>query len=76
MKKPGTHSADVGLNIAAARVRCGLTKQALAERVKRDPSRISRIEAGDANITVDDLYEFAAALDTTPAQLLQGGDRA
>lgn len=58
--------------IRSARQRAGLTQQQqLAERVGRDQSEISRIESGQAALTVPLLLRLAGALRVPPGALLE-----
>lgn len=56
--------------IRRARLRAGLTQQQLAEKVGRDQSEISRIEAGKTALTVPLLLRLARALGVAPGALL------
>lgn len=55
---------DFGLMVAELRALRGLTQEQLAELVDLSPRQIQRLEAGDANITVERLFAVAAVLDT------------
>lgn len=70
MRKPGEHSAAVGQAVAERRTQMKLSQKQLGERIGKDASRVSRIEAGTSSITVDDLYELAGALGCSPRTLL------
>ncbi|WP_322034419.1 helix-turn-helix transcriptional regulator [Burkholderia sp. BCC1970] len=57
-------------NIKLYRERAGLTQRQVAERLDTDRNWVSTIEAGRANITLKTIEKFAAALETTPVELL------
>lgn len=61
--------------IRRARVRAGLTQAELAQRVGRDQSEISRIEAGKTALTVPLLLRLARALGVPPGALLDENRR-
>ncbi len=58
--------------IRTARLRAGLTQKEFAERVGRDQSEISRIEAGKTVLTVPLLLSMAETLGVRPGRLLSG----
>lgn len=57
------HAAQAGTEIRQAREERGLTQTALAIRLDVSPAYVSRLEAGQANMTVGSLARIAAALD-------------
>jgi transcriptional regulator with XRE-family HTH domain len=61
----------VGRNAARLRKAAGLTQEQLAERSGFSQQYISKLEQGRRNPTVVTLYELAAGLGATPADLLR-----
>lgn len=59
-----------GTNLRAARQRAGLSLEALAARSGVTWSYIGTLERGNANPALTTLLRLAAALNATPAQLL------
>ena len=64
---------ELGLNIAFYRKRCGLTQEALAERVGISRSHLSAIEAPNLlrPFSLELLFELADALHISPNKLLE-----
>ena len=64
---------ELGLNIAFYRKRCGLTQEALAERVGISSSLLSAIEAPNLlrPFSLELLFELADALHISPSKLLE-----
>jgi transcriptional regulator with XRE-family HTH domain len=60
----------IGHNILRHRNQLGWSQEALAAKVGKKQSDISRIEASQRDITLDELEEFAEALQTTPWELM------
>jgi transcriptional regulator with XRE-family HTH domain len=60
----------VGLNVRRTRIAIGMKQEALAELVGHTQQYISRLESGRRNPTIITLFEFAQALNTTPAALV------
>ncbi|APE04642.1 transcriptional regulator [Alteromonas sp. RW2A1] len=60
----------LGKQIRLARKSAGLSQEALALKAKLDRSYMGRIERGEANITVELLYQIAIAIGVTPKDLL------
>ena len=63
-------SARIGQKIRQARRLKGLSQEKLALNAKIDRSYMGRIERGEANITVDILYQLASILECEPQSLL------
>jgi transcriptional regulator with XRE-family HTH domain len=59
-----------GEHIRQLRDKNGLSLRELSYRCNIDNSKISKIEQGKVNITVLTLLDLAAALDTSPMELL------
>jgi transcriptional regulator with XRE-family HTH domain len=59
-----------GHRIQARRERIGLSRAALARKLKTSRVRIWRIETGKTPIRVDDLREFARALQVDISELV------
>jgi len=55
--------------LVAARQRSGLTQERLAETSGLSRSAIARLEAGEASISSDRLWDLAKALGTRPSEL-------
>lgn len=60
----------LGQCIRHARKTAGLSQEHLALKAKVDRSYMGRIERGEANITVEMLYQIARVLDVPPHTLL------
>nr|WP_270484840.1 helix-turn-helix transcriptional regulator [Gordonia jacobaea] len=55
--------------LVAARQRAGLTQERLAETSGLSRSAIARLEAGEASISSDRIWDLAKALGTRPSSL-------
>lgn len=64
----------IGQRIKEARLRRGMTQPNLAEAIGRDNSTISRWEAAEMVMNVDDLVKIAEALGMSACWLLTGGE--
>ena len=64
----------LGLNIAYYRKRLGFSQEQLAEIVNISRTHVSRIETADCAVSLDVLFDFAAALEVEPYQLLKDKD--
>ncbi|MCC5580615.1 helix-turn-helix transcriptional regulator [Microtetraspora sp. AC03309] len=53
---------DAG-SLRNTRIRLGLSLRSVASRADVDPAHLSRIERGEANLTVDVLYRLAVVLE-------------
>jgi transcriptional regulator with XRE-family HTH domain len=60
----------VGENIRQTRKEKGYSQEGLALSAKLDRSYVGRIERGEANITLDILYQIARAMDCDAKVLL------
>lgn len=60
----------LGTEIRAARNRQGLTQAALADRLGLRRTSVTNIEAGDQGLPLETFLDLAAALGTTPQDLL------
>ncbi len=60
----------LGDNIRARRAAKLMTQQTLADLCNMEKSNISRIERGQTNITIKNLYQIACGLETTMCDLL------
>ncbi len=67
--------ATVGRRVAELRRQRGLSQEALAGLLDRDPRWLARIEAGGQNVTIRTLVRLANALDVHAADLLRAGRR-
>lgn len=75
----GPTGAAVARNIKTWRQRLGLSYTALEKRTEENGRRIPaisirRVESETRRVDVDELITFAFALETTPAELLDGGE--
>ncbi len=61
----------IGNNIRTVREEKLMTQQTLADLCNMEKSNISRIERGQTNITIKNLYQIACSLETTMSELLQ-----
>jgi transcriptional regulator with XRE-family HTH domain len=64
------------LGKAVRELRGEMTQEALALRVGKAQGWISRLEAGEVNVTVRNLWRLAAGLDVTVAELAATAERA
>jgi transcriptional regulator with XRE-family HTH domain len=62
--------AEVGKLIRKKRKEMGFSQEAFALYSNIDRSYVGRIERGEANITLDLLYQIASSLSCDPKQLL------
>ena len=56
--------------VAAARKAAGMSQRALADRLKRSDSYISKFEAGERRLEVCEFIELCEAIGASPAQLI------
>ena len=59
----------IGCGLKQLRIHSGLTQQQLACRLRVTQSFISRLEAGERNLHVCDIFPYALALEVTPEKL-------
>lgn len=64
----------VAVHVIRFRNEAGLTQEQLAERMEKKQSWISRVEAGEENLTLKTLGQLAYALDKDPAEFLESVD--
>lgn len=62
------------MRIRVARLRAGLSQEALATRVRRTPESISNIERGQQLPALDTLFELVEVLDLPLTELLDTGN--
>ena len=60
----------IGQRIRLYRRNKGLTLEALAERIHKSKSSVSKYESGDIAVDIETLYEIASALDLDLWRLL------
>lgn len=60
----------VAVHVIRFRNESGLTQEELAERMGKKQSWISRVEAGEENVTLRTLGQFARALAKDPSEFL------
>ena len=56
--------------VAAARKAAGMSQRALADRLKRSDSYISKFESGERRLEVCEFIELCEAIGADPAQLI------
>ena len=61
-----------GQNLRHARLASGLTQAALARKARLSENTVSRLERGLCGMSVLTFMSLVNALETSPAQLLQG----
>ena len=61
-----------GKAVKAIRLRSKLSQEELGMRMGADQAYVSRIEAGQMNVTLETVEQVAAALQTDAADLLAG----
>ena len=66
----------IGQRIAACRREKHITQEQLAEHLDVSTAFISKIERGRTQISLERLVQICHYLDTTPARILEGTDRA
>ena len=66
---------DLGAMVRARREQEGMTQSQLAGRVGMTRTSITNIEKGRQKVQLDTLYDIAAALDTSPAELLPSAEK-
>lgn len=64
----------VAVHVIRFRNEAGLTQEELAERMDKKQSWISRVEAGQENVTMKTLGQFAYALEKDPVEFLEPVD--
>jgi transcriptional regulator with XRE-family HTH domain len=57
--------------LVAARVSQGLTQAAVAERLKKPQSFVSKCESGERRVDIVEFFAICKALDKDPAALLK-----
>jgi transcriptional regulator with XRE-family HTH domain len=60
----------VGANVRRERERLGLSQSALGGKLNATHSAVSRIESGERDIRISDLFEVGRALNVAPAKLV------
>ena len=61
-----------GRAVKAARVERGLSQEELAMRIDADQAYISRVEAGQVNVTLETADQIANALEVDLSELVKG----
>ncbi len=61
---------EIGRRIRETRERLGMTGEALAQKIGTDKGTVSRIERGEAGLSVERFQQIADALGLDPATLL------
>jgi XRE family aerobic/anaerobic benzoate catabolism transcriptional regulator len=67
--------STVGARVRAARERLGLSRRELSERCGVSERFLAQLEGGEGNISLARFAEVAAALETSPAELLADASR-
>jgi transcriptional regulator with XRE-family HTH domain len=60
-----------GKNVRRFRTQAQLSQEELGARLDADQAYVSRLEAGQVNVTIDTLAAVAKALSVSPAALLE-----
>jgi transcriptional regulator with XRE-family HTH domain len=68
-RSPKRVLSDLGRRVAELRAANGETQEQLAERLGWWPRQVQRIEAGQANLSVESVAELALALGADVAEL-------
>lgn len=63
--------ALLGKVIRASRQSAGLSQEALADAAEIDRSHMGKIERGERNVTVLNLFKISTALGTVPSKLFE-----
>src|ERR1043166_1058026 len=63
----GIHVKATGLVLTKLRAEAGVTQAALAQNLTVSPARVSRIEAGEVELTHDEMAEYLRVLATDRA---------
>ena len=71
-RKDDTMLATVGARVRATRERLGLSRRELSEKCGVSERFLAQLEGGQGNISLARFADVAAALATTPAELLAG----
>ena len=61
----------LGFNLRRLRTSVGISQEELAERAGLHRTYVSSIERGQRNVSLENIFRIADALDTTPAELLK-----
>lgn len=67
--------AGLGAMVRVRREREGLTQGQLADRIGMTRTSVTNIESGRQKVQLHTLYDIAAALDVSPAELLPSAER-
>ena len=57
--------------IVEARIAAGLSQRALAARLKRSPSYVSKFEAGERRLEVCEFIDLCTMIDADPADIVR-----
>lgn len=68
---PDASSAQFGANVRARRLELGWTQERLADAVGLHFTYISSVERGERNVSLRTIVRLAAALRTSPADLVR-----
>lgn len=60
-----------GENLKRIRLLTGMSQEQLAERAGLDRTYVSSVERGKRNISLNNIFKLADALDVTPGELMQ-----
>ena len=61
----------LGFNLKRLRTSAGLSQEELADRAGLHRTYISSIERAQRNVSLENIFQIAEALGTTPAELLR-----
>ena len=57
-------------NVRRLRIAAGLSQEALADRAELHRTYISSVERGERNVSLENIFRIATALEADPRQLL------
>lgn len=66
------HRRALGENIRSFRKQVGFSQEKLAEKAELDPTYVSDVERGEANISVDALIRIAKAVKAPVSEFFKG----
>lgn len=70
-RRPSDPKQIVGHNVRRIRHEVGLSQEELADRAKLHRTYISSIERGERNVSIENIFAIADALNVPPADLLK-----
>ena len=61
----------IGARVRVERLKVELTQESLAERMGLPQSTISKVESGERNLRLDELFDYAEAMGMPPSGLFE-----